>query len=301
MELKHFLYTPSFEHRNSAINYSLPLLIERIDALSEIDGCLAEAGESWAKCDCLYNSEIIPGTFLYQMLYEEGASPVSFEMTKTILLIIDRATTVDCASAHQLSATLAGGVPACNMSLIYFYRASIQNTMGIFSKNEIIQVRRIYLAFFCPDVLEFLRSSSKPFPNLYFHPSVEQSVKTLSCCFTDFLPEIVRHLSALNDYFKTIFDDYQSSGLTEITKRFSTSTGIECTLEGDLAKKQRLKFDFTNDQGQALTLICEPHTKLTQSGLPGDNTFRFDRIYFHQGKPDIAEGKILIAHIGEHL
>lgn len=72
--------------------------------------------------------------------------------------------------------------------------------------------------------------------------------------------------------------------------RFDTDASIE----GNWARKKELSFQFGQDW-----IYCELHMKLT---LDDKNQYSQNRrIYFHEGKPDIHDGKILIGHIGEHL
>ena len=62
-----------------------------------------------------------------------------------------------------------------------------------------------------------------------------------------------------------------------------------------------MTFSFLNHQGQSEKICCEPHLKLSKSDNTGDNTYYFNRIYFHEGRNNISESRILIGHIGEHL
>jgi hypothetical protein len=41
--------------------------------------------------------------------------------------------------------------------------------------------------------------------------------------------------------------------------------------------------------------------KVSGSDSAGDSAFHFNRIYFHPGRLEIANGKVLVGHIGGHL
>jgi len=58
-----------------------------------------------------------------------------------------------------------------------------------------------------------------------------------------------------------------------------------------------------NNENIMEPVCCEPHLKLCHNdNYPGDNAYVTNRrIYFHEGKTNIHEGKILIGHIGTHL
>jgi hypothetical protein len=89
---------------------------------------------------------------------------------------------------------------------------------------------------------------------------------------------------------------------TQILERFSISATLDeaATLEGNANRKEKLTFQFPNDLGVNEDVCCEPHLKLCYSD--SNNSYSNDRrIYFHEGKSNIQNGRILIGHIGTHL
>jgi hypothetical protein len=72
------------------------------------------------------------------------------------------------------------------------------------------------------------------------------------------------------------------------------------TLEGNAQRKEYFTFSFANNLGADENVCCEPHLKLCYSDK--DNSYSNDRrIYFHEGKSNIQNGRILVGHIGVHL
>jgi hypothetical protein len=104
----------------------------------------------------------------------------------------------------------------------------------------------------------------------------------------------------LNDRFRDCVED----GLNrrQILERFSIYANLDeiASLEGDAQRKWDFTFSFTNNSGADENVCCEPHLKLCYSDK--DKSYSNDRrIYFHEGKANIQNGRILIGHIGKHL
>jgi hypothetical protein len=160
--------------------------------------------------------------------------------------------------------------------------------------NKLWMVRRYYLNQ-VSNIDEFLKYVEICFPNLYFHPTVRSSLRTLTHPFMDYKDEIIRHLAAINDYFMQIFTEYEGQGYRAIKDQFRLKTGIDCAPETDRDVARRREYYFDTVEGRKEKVRCELHTKFSTFGK------NKDRLYFHQGKENIQNGKILIAHIGDHL
>jgi hypothetical protein len=138
------------------------------------------------------------------------------------------------------------------------------------------------------------------FPNLFFH---ERNKKTVTYMLKDCSGKIVYHLAALNDKFM----DSCNLGLdrTQMLKHFTADAKLDETasLQGNASRKTDFTFAFMNGNGLPENVCCELHLKLCYNdAYPGDTSYSKDRrIYFHEGKQNIQQGKILIGHIGKHL
>lgn len=113
-----------------------------------------------------------------------------------------------------------------------------------------------------------------------------------------FAKTIVHCLSCLNDSFKACLIP---NNIPETLRRFSSISRIATTNEGSAERRGDLSFSFLNSKGQEELVYCEPHMKVSGSDSAGDSAFHFNRIYFHPGRPEIADGKVLVGHIGGHL
>jgi len=170
------------------------------------------------------------------------------------------------------------------------------NVQIIYGIEGWYKFRRHFLSLYPQDENFFIDECIKYFPDLYFHKRNRETIKSI----LGYCPKkIVFHLAALNDKFK----DCVGTNLdrTQILKQFSIHANLDetATLEGDAARKKDFTFSFPNDLGEDEDVCCEPHLKLCYSDT--SNSYSTNRrIYFHEGKPNIQNGKILIGHIGSH-
>ncbi|MEI9943618.1 MAG: hypothetical protein WDN26_05300 [Chitinophagaceae bacterium] len=170
----------------------------------------------------------------------------------------------------------------------------------VYHLNGWLDFRRHYLKLYPKNQIFFIDECIKYFPNLFFH---ERNKTTVGAILHNCPKKIVYHLAALNDEFR----NSQQAGLnrTQALEQFSISAALDETasLEGNAARKPALTFKFTNNKNEIEDICCEPHLKLCRNDFyPGDNSYSNDRrIYFHEGKSTVQEGKILIGHIGDHL
>lgn len=173
---------------------------------------------------------------------------------------------------------------------------NIEQKYLVYDKNDWLNFHRYFLSIYPIDSLFFLAECDKYFPAIYFHSNNQVSIKSI---LDDFSIEIVRHLSELNDKFKTIRNGY--THLPEALIAFSSACNLETSLEGNASRKKKLTFDFETEKGKIESIYCEPHTKINSHNNKGNTAYFQYRIYFHEGKSNIQNGKILVAHIGEHL
>jgi hypothetical protein len=215
-------------------------------------------------------------------------------------LLIDHTPTITTSEYNSITRQINTHTCVSPSAFICFHETTVD---PLYIKDSFgpLAARRFYLRAVSTEK-EFLESASLCFPVLFFHPRIEQTMKQLSAPLSRFIDEIIFHLSALNDQFSPLFQIHKKENLDKVLEIFSAQEQIAATLEGDAKEaKKRLTFSFESMNGEIVDIICEPHTKLEGLRKKGDSQYRFDRIYFHPGRPDIHDGKILVAHIGKHL
>lgn len=171
------------------------------------------------------------------------------------------------------------------------------NLQVIYGIDGWYKFRRYFLGEYPKNEDFFIDECVKYFPNLYFHNRNRQTIKTI---LYNCPKKIIYHLSALNDKFKDCIEDGRNR--TNTLEYFSIYAELDetATLEGNARRKNDLTFLFPSNSGLEEKVCCEPHLKLCYSDI--DHSYSNDRrIYFHEGKPNIQEGRILIGHIGNHL
>jgi hypothetical protein len=170
----------------------------------------------------------------------------------------------------------------------------------VYNINGWYAFRRYFLGLYPHDGEYFIEECKIYFQNLFFH---ERNKTTVSDILDDCSKKIIFHLAVLNDKFSNFVK--LELNRTQTLKQFSIAAELdeEASLEGNASRKKDLTFDFVNDKKLKENVCCEPHLKLCYNdNYPGDSSYSTDRrIYFHEGKLNIQNGKILIGHIGGHL
>lgn len=170
----------------------------------------------------------------------------------------------------------------------------------IYDLNGWLGFRRHFLGQFPKNETFYIDECVKYFPNLFFH---ERNKQTISTIFADCPKKIIYHLAALNDKFKS-FHINPYNRVNALTQ-FSIAANLDqaATTEGNASRKINFTFEFMDNNKMPVQVCCEPHLKLCYNdNYPGDQSHSNNRrIYFHEGKPNIEGGKILIGHIGNHL
>ncbi|MGL5751406.1 MAG: hypothetical protein ACRCXT_12810 [Paraclostridium sp.] len=253
-------------------------------------------GDTILKLEDLYDVEVLDNIKLYEIMYM-GKGNITTETRKFLIKLIDKFSTDDKVNLSEVR----NNEKIYRAGFICLNKPSICNIYNVFNEEDLYELRVEYLKEIKTEN-EFMLEVKGCYKNLYFHDDIENTLKTLSSPIKDYVEIIASHLSAINNKFLDIYKDNENSGLVEILSHFQSATGIKCTLEGNRkSTKSRLTFTFKDIKGNNINLVCEPHTKLDGNDKSGDTKFRFDRIYFHKGDNRIAENKVIIAHIGNHL
>lgn len=273
-------------------------LYDRVSELQTIFDKAQEMGDQVKKNDSIYEADFYNDKKLYEWLYVNVDRSSSIER-QMLARLLDRSESVDdneYANVKMQSETMK---LYDDIGLICYSHTG-NTELHINEELDLVKLHRYYLKNYT-EISLFIEEAEICFPHLYFHEGIKQSVKTLSSPFNEYIYEVIRHLSALNDDFVDLFSE-NSNNLRKALTLFETKSKLECTLEGDReSARSRFSFQFQNVNGITVDVICEPHTKLEGTGIKGDSKYRFDRIYFHQGSSMIEDGKVLIAHIGAHL
>ncbi|MCO0598514.1 hypothetical protein NGI46_13835 [Peribacillus butanolivorans] len=300
MNISMILKNDSFVH--TANLNSNPLYDILID-LQETKEILIDLGDKTYRDDRLYMTQFFAGVELYKILFEkeyQKEAGITVEEVKMLNKVIEQNSSIENNEYDKIVNDILQDQVNEPYALLCCY---LTNTLPFHANtpNTLLNVRR-ELLLLTNDLQEFITACPLCFPNLYFHSNLVNTLRSLSAPFPKFKFEIIRHLTAINDIFHPLYKENRNGGINDILKVLKAEGELSCSLEGNAeSARKRLTFEFKNKLDIYEELVCEPHTKLEGTGNPGDTEYKYDRIYFHGGKESIADGKTLIAHIGEHL
>ncbi|MEY8742382.1 hypothetical protein AB9M62_23265 [Bacillales bacterium AN1005] len=242
----------------------------------------------------LYDQVITKNQSLADWLYSDGKlrdEKKLFQLMLRKMQMVDKTdilTTIDQLQSKEYDQASA---------LLTFYSwdiSDVDSRLLVQTTENCYETRRFYLHH-VDDASTFLDYSESCFPQLYINKRVYQTLKRMKP-FRDYIEEIILHLTALNDHAPSLFIQFQDQNETVVLKHLEIIGNIFCSIQGDPAyEKANLCFEFPTDEGDIISIVCAPHTKLF-------NKYSNERIYFHWGHPDVHKGeKLLIGHIGDHL
>jgi hypothetical protein len=252
----------------------------------------------------IYSVNIFENITVNQFLYEykEIDSKFDRDTRKALRNIIEKAAPTD----HTLGYIQTDLLDAHNTNICYGLISfnKIENIQPeyliIYNLQNWYNFRRYFLGLYPGNTVYYIDECKKYFVNLFFHEKNKESIRTI---FSDCGKKIIEHLSALNDVFPKCLKEEKQ--LHAALRRLNLEARLDekASLEGDASRKKDLTFVFETMQGMSEDVYCEAHLKLCYNdNYPSDKSYSTNRrIYFHPGKANIQNGKILIGHIGKHL
>lgn len=252
----------------------------------------------------IYNVQFIQDTSLSDLLFnsQQAKKKLDRDVFNALQKIVVESATTDIPIPEVIEVLLPEHNPDLCHGLIGFNSVEGVNPefQLIYNLSGWLDFRRHFLSIYPKNQAFFIDECIKYFPNIHFH---ERNKTTVGTILHNCSKKIIYHLKALNNDFKGA----QQIGLnrSQVLAQFSITAALDETasLEGNASRKPDLTFKFQNSSSELEDVCCEPHLKLCYNDFyPGDSSYSTDRrIYFHEGKSNIANGKILIGHIGDHL
>ena len=275
---------------HSCSRYAVPpsathaALIARVEAMLTLDDELRGTGHVINKEDGLYETEVLTGIAVWQILYEDHHG-FSRDTQRLFQIAMDTSVPTSVSSLEGVGAVgelgpwVVGGarsVDDCEMWLALL---------------------REYLTTYRGDAEGFLSECCQAFPDFVFSKNFPDCFRTIDGDLSDFIEVIV---SALISLARDMPECMNQPTAFECMRIFSAMSGFETSMEGNASRKVDLTFNFAGKDG-LLKIVCEPHIKLHCSARAGDTEHYFHRIYFSTAEHAEFKGKTLIGHIGKHL
>lgn len=297
MTSEFYLVNKSFKYQQGI---SKDLLEEKIKDLStDIEYIRKYKSETILVHDSIYEEEIYPNITVSEFL---GFSPdtrkqFNKQVISYLINIIrkskrtsfDYDDVVEVLLNEQSEVTLHGLICLNKID-------EIDDKYLIYNSHNWLDFHRYFLGLFSQTPTVFIQECFKYFPELHFH---ENNIITVRQILNESRKTIIHHLTELNNNFPICRT--QLNNPIELLAKFNSISRFEipASREGDISKKKVLTFIFSSDNGgNDENVYCELHLKLLYDDL---KTKKQDRIYFHEGKENIGNGKILVGYIGVHI
>lgn len=274
-----------------------PRIEEILDSILETAECMQEHGTQLCYSVALYDQIVKDETFA-EWLFNPNLQPELSTFKRELSIRISKGKCISEAEYGEYFDT----IEQKNRSdeLFMAIHQGTENVLHVATPERYWAAKQWYLSGHkSPE--NFAVDLAECFPNLFFHERVCSSIHTLNGDFRIERGLIVQHLKAL-DLFGGRFSEFiRSTGMDyrQLSIEFQERFHIECSPQADRQSVENLKYEFTDSkEKKKVELCCELHTKLKWDDMDRVNQ---DRIYFHPGKPEIEDGKVLVVHIGTHL
>jgi hypothetical protein len=245
----------------------------------------------------IYEEIIYPGFTVTEFLYNPNSKKHFDRDTISFLsTIIDKSEETSISTNEVVEVLLHAYTKDNVHGLLCLHQIQdIDDRFLVYSKNNWLDFHRHFLGLYPQSPDFFIAECSKYFPFLYFNDSNCSSVRSI---LKDSSKKILQYLAELNNNF--IKCKASTTNRIDLLKQFNSicNFDLKASIEGDIKRKKDLTFIFMNENGIEENVYCELHLKLLYNDL---GKIEQNRIYFHEGKKNIRNNKILIGYIGVHL
>jgi hypothetical protein len=298
-----YLMAESFKKNGELSNSDIEEKIKRLSEDVALIYKYKETNKLYTNYDDLY-PQIFYKTYTVEKIIcnpqELKNIGVDGDVIHSLQLIIERSNETSCTSQEVIDELLNWNDSKNCHGMIAFHQIDNldDNFQIIYGIDGWYKFRRFFLGKYPENSNFFIEECKLYFPNLYFHLQNKYSVNKI---LQSFSKSIVKHLGFLNDVFYT----YRAKTFINESEKYRTFS-IECNLEeyaaskDDNLAKDKLTYHFLDKDNNDILITCYSHLRLCRSDNNGDTKYYTNRIYFHEGIPNIEKGNILIGHIGKH-
>lgn len=276
-------------------------LMESSDISNELDALLdavhcAHADHACMNyCDDLFY-QVINDEYFFDWLYDKNSDPEIISQKRELSILLSKGVAISKSEYDTLIRTMQDKKEKDNL-LCSFHRSQ-EDVTFVFDIESYLSAKRWFLSNYTKKD-DFLEDAKICFENLFFNDNINQSINTLCTDFKIVRPHIVKHLEVLDDFRAKNFQPSDISiGFRELSKKIISLYSIECSPQAGRESIDNVTFVFKDYANNKRSICCELHTKLKWHDMDKQNQ---DRIYFHPGGLDFADGKLLIGYIGRHL
>ncbi len=296
MQFEFYIVNHSFEYRDGISKEKIENKIKSLSNDYDYIRQYKETDKIYVNPD-IYDAIIFPELTICDFLYSpKGRKNFDRDTIAFLSNIIDKSEETSLTSKEIVGDLL----PKHNENKVYgllcLHRLDgIDAEYLVYNKNNWLNFHRYFLSIYSHDALFFIDECKKYYPDLYFHENNYQSIKAL---ISNSIKTVVHYLNGLSNNFLKC--KQETNNRIDLLQKFNSISNfdLDASPEGDVSRKKELTFYFINNHKKDVPVYCELHLKLLYDDT---RKVKQNRIYFHEGKEDIEEGKILIGHIGKHL
>ena len=269
----------------------------------------------------LYETDVLPGVPLYSLLFDsKHAGVLDPDLRQAVMQAIEGAVQWDVGPCPALPLDTAGSTPS-NTTSLAFAAAQVANrrAVGVVpflgdglpggQRQLTVSGVAMTLSFILTDsdCVSFWRTvpevddldatavvaiAEEMFPKTRIHPDIAQQAGRFSRPFRDLRGEIVRHIAALNDHYRIVFDKHGGEN-QHVIAEMRALTRIVVSPESPNTHRNRAAMAERDVSFGGVVVRCEWHAKLA---------WDVDRIHFSVRHPQVDGGqRLLVGIFARHL
>jgi hypothetical protein len=136
----------------------------------------------------------------------------------------------------------------------------------------------------------YIKNAKRAFPKLLFHDKLASQFAHFQTQYQSIRPEVTKHLGVLNDYFQDAY--HQANAVPREVQALLGPHGVNLSSESPNTRRDKRAMREREITIDGMVVTCEWHTKIRKE---------IDRIYFHPGVKEIADGRVIIGIFRSHL
>jgi hypothetical protein len=296
----------------------LPRLAE--DFIALIQQCREMGSGDIGVWSRLYTAEVLPGITLADLLFEQDHQQLlDKEVRQALMLALERCVNWDELHEQPEPPVIElEGLPVEAPTLAFAHacaakRRAVAALGWCYSKprgrqevKRLGEPRPVHFVTCAPEMRAYLRDVPEledmspqqymahaplAFPTICFAPGLANQFSKFARAYSAIRPDVTRHLAALEDRFQAILRKHKGE-THKVAAEFSATCRVDASPESPNTHKNKAAMEQRRVTIDGWRVLCEWHTKLEPHR---------DRIYFHPGSSDVANGRLVVGIFHQHL
>ncbi|MEO5369692.1 MAG: hypothetical protein H7833_06405 [Magnetococcus sp. DMHC-1] len=240
------------------------------------------------------SSVIINQIVFYELIY--GKNHLLEHDTKMLLMVqIEQCKDIDCevdkpapTTADQVRVWKDNGQAA---ACIVLRSGKTRTPPAIYDEKSLLEFYREVPAMVNCTETEYIAHAAISFPRLHFKKGIDTEFRRFQEPYPSIRNKISQALAVLNDQLEDIRGACGQEW-AKIARMLTIKIGFETSPESPNTHGNRVAMRERHAEFSGHDVCCDWHVKFQPTT---------DRMHFHFGKPEIANGRILICHFVDHF